>query len=213
MPKFRNLAGEKFGRLTVVDFARWEQSGRTRIAMWQCSCSCGETIVATRGNLTNKQTTSCGCYHKERASVAKLNNTDVRLDPRESAMNKIYSGHKSCAKMRNLVSMEKDAYFNLAFANCATCGALPSCSVAAKNAYLSDCRKKNIPVNSELAEGKVIYVNGVDRIDSTKGYIEGNVQTMCFQCNAAKSDYTQNEFEEWALRLAANISTRRAKKE
>jgi hypothetical protein len=44
--------------------------------------------------------------------------------------------------------------------------------------------------------------NGIDRIDSSKGYIEGNIVTSCHQCNFAKSDYTLDEFYTWVERVA-----------
>ena len=51
----------------------------------------------------------------------------------------------------------------------------------------------------ELIEGNCVYCgngnnNGIDRIDSSKGYVEGNVVTCCFNCNRAKSNLSQEEF-------------------
>lgn len=37
-------------------------------------------------------------------------------------------------------------------------------------------------------------VNGVDRVDSSKGYVEGNMVSCCKYCNRAKSDLSQAEF-------------------
>lgn len=45
-----------------------------------------------------------------------------------------------------------------------------------------------------------ITVSGIDRIDSTKGYVEGNVVPCCALCNFAKSDMPLSEFEEWVKR-------------
>ncbi len=36
--------------------------------------------------------------------------------------------------------------------------------------------------------------NGIDRIDSSKGYIQGNVVTCCRTCNVAKMDMDYKEF-------------------
>ena len=46
--------------------------------------------------------------------------------------------------------------------------------------------------------------HGIDRINSDIGYVTGNVRPCCTQCNGAKSDSTENEFREWALRLFNN---------
>ncbi len=48
-------------------------------------------------------------------------------------------------------------------------------------------------------------VNGIDRIDSSGGYILGNVVTACGQCNIAKNDYSLAEFREWVLRVARRL--------
>lgn len=52
--------------------------------------------------------------------------------------------------------------------------------------------------------------NGIDRVDSKKGYVAGNVVTCCRNCNQAKSDKSIDEFEEWAIRLAEQIKIKRS---
>jgi len=42
---------------------------------------------------------------------------------------------------------------------------------------------------------------GVDRIDSTLGYVHGNVRPCCYRCNCAKNNMTETEFKEWILRI------------
>lgn len=41
------------------------------------------------------------------------------------------------------------------------------------------------------------FYNGVDRIDSKKGYTIENCQTCCWECNRAKSTMTDTEFRQW----------------
>jgi len=43
--------------------------------------------------------------------------------------------------------------------------------------------------------------NGLDRIDSNKGYELGNIRSCCKICNMAKNDLSSIEFEEWLNRL------------
>lgn len=45
-------------------------------------------------------------------------------------------------------------------------------------------------------------VNGVDRVDNTRGYTEDNVVSCCRECNSAKRNRTRVEFEQWARRIA-----------
>jgi hypothetical protein len=41
-------------------------------------------------------------------------------------------------------------------------------------------------------------LNGLDRIDNTRGYVSGNVTPCCARCNIAKSTMTVEEFLSWA---------------
>lgn len=52
-------------------------------------------------------------------------------------------------------------------------------------------------------------INGLDRVNSSKGYVEDNVVTACSVCNYAKNNKSIKEFEDWAIRLAQNINRRR----
>lgn len=59
-----NLIGEKFGRLTVQE---WAGNGK-----WKCLCECGNIILVQTDNLKSGNTKSCGCYQKEQASKANF---------------------------------------------------------------------------------------------------------------------------------------------
>lgn len=63
MPKFCDLTGERFGRLTVLKHVGRNVSKRQ---LWECRCDCGNIHTADSAALTTKSTTSCGCYLKER---------------------------------------------------------------------------------------------------------------------------------------------------
>ena len=54
-----DLIGQKFGRLLVV-----KRDNRK----WLCKCDCGNELLVSTSNLRRKNTTSCGCYWKERIS-------------------------------------------------------------------------------------------------------------------------------------------------
>lgn len=62
-PRFQNLTGQTFGRLTVVGF---DHTKNPRLgAWWRCSCSCGETASVKGTSLRSGRTRSCGCLKKE----------------------------------------------------------------------------------------------------------------------------------------------------
>lgn len=63
MPKFIDRTGQQYGRLTVVAPAGRNALGKV---LWVCQCACGATTVAVAGSLVTGNTTSCGCYLRER---------------------------------------------------------------------------------------------------------------------------------------------------
>lgn len=62
MPKIKNLIGQKFNRLTVL-----EQNGRQcGKVVWKCRCDCGNEVNVIGSNLTSNKIKSCGCLKKEK---------------------------------------------------------------------------------------------------------------------------------------------------
>lgn len=76
VPKFPkiDLAGKKFGRLKVIEFAG-RKNGRGD-SYWKCVCSCGNTSIAAGYNLRTGASRSCGC--QIRVGLLKSNITHGR---------------------------------------------------------------------------------------------------------------------------------------
>lgn len=66
LEKFKNIIGEKFDRLTVVDIT--DERSKDGSVIWKCQCECGNIIQCSTKKLRNKNTRSCGCLQKEIAS-------------------------------------------------------------------------------------------------------------------------------------------------
>ena len=49
------------------------------------------------------------------------------------------------------------------------------------------------------------YYNGIDRIDSSLGYIEGNVVACCKTCNVAKMDMNYYDFINHIVKIYKNL--------
>lgn len=64
MAAFRNLAGLKFGRWTVLHWTRKKYAEQ----FWLCRCDCGTVREVIGGTLKTGKSTSCGCYSRERAT-------------------------------------------------------------------------------------------------------------------------------------------------
>src|SRR5262249_10452151 len=59
-----NLAGQQFGRLTVVSLFGKDAYKRR---MWLCVCACGNEVTVVGVYLRQRNTTSCGCCTKDLA--------------------------------------------------------------------------------------------------------------------------------------------------
>lgn len=57
MPGVANIAGQQFGRLTVVGHAEGKY--------WRCECQCGGSITAQKSHLVHGGTRSCGCLKSQ----------------------------------------------------------------------------------------------------------------------------------------------------
>jgi len=59
---FKNIVGQKFERLLVVDIC--EKTNESGQIYWNCLCDCGASCVVRGTSLRNGHTASCGCVKK-----------------------------------------------------------------------------------------------------------------------------------------------------
>ena len=71
MPAKINEVGNKYGRLTVLEEAGKDKWGNI---LWLCQCDCGQTIITRGVDLRRNLVQSCGCFQKERTSIANKKN-------------------------------------------------------------------------------------------------------------------------------------------
>lgn len=125
MSKFKDISGQKFGRLTTLHrLHNYHKKG----TYWLCVCECGNLTEIYLGSLQRGTTTSCGCYHKEIVTklATKYKNHNVRMyriwnnlrDKCYNENNKAYKyygkrGIKICDKWLNSF----DIFYDWAMAN------------------------------------------------------------------------------------------------
>lgn len=63
MPRLIDRTGERFGKLVVQSRAG---IGANKKVLWKCLCDCGNEVNVVAGSLVTGNTTSCGCYLRER---------------------------------------------------------------------------------------------------------------------------------------------------
>lgn len=62
MPPRINLVGQRFGRLTVLEYTGSRGSSG---ALWRCRCDCGNEIITSSAVLRRGTSRSCGCLRRE----------------------------------------------------------------------------------------------------------------------------------------------------
>ena len=181
-----DLTGQVFGRLIPIRPTNKRNSSGS--IMWECECQCKlkKTILASTSNLRKGATRSCGCLVKEACSKNLHKAQQSRKLPEgHAARNNFLSLYKIGARRKNLEwTLTDERAFILAEQNCYYCGEPPSQVIKPK-----------------YANGKYIH-NGIDRVDSSKGYIENNCVPCCKTCNWAKRAMTQKDFYDWIARVS-----------
>lgn len=195
------MAGKTFNSWLVLEIDQEKSAGKT--LYWKCKClECGDTYSVWGANLRSglsKRCTKCGCGHGHQAQKGQ---TRTKRSSQESAHHYIYLVLRKSARKRGLSwSLSEDNVKILLTANCTYCGIPPGlpCSPLA-HYQLSQKR---------TAEATFLR-NGIDRIDSSKGYEPANVVTACEECNMGKSDRSTDDFLEWVHRVAAHMTKKAA---
>ena len=73
MPKFKDLTGQRFGRLTVVSRAE----KLSKAIRWNCICDCGASCIVQANHLTRGDIKSCGCLNTEKRFTHGLSHTRI----------------------------------------------------------------------------------------------------------------------------------------
>ena len=76
MLRYKDIAGQKFGRLTVIKISEKRQQNH---AMWECMCECGNKVIVDGTKLRNGHTKSCGCYRRDMLTTHGMTYSNNRL--------------------------------------------------------------------------------------------------------------------------------------
>lgn len=121
----------------------------------------------------------------KRKSCTKCKATLKRKSSQEISWKNAYAQLKARGKARNKeVDMTFEQFVEMSKSNCYYCNAEPTES----------------PGPREWSEP--IFSNGLDRVDTSVGYLYDNVVACCKWCNVAKLDRSVEEFYSWVTKLA-----------
>jgi hypothetical protein len=187
-----DLVGQRFGRLVVIKKERNKNGLKNRSQKWLCQCDCGNTIITISASLKNGCTQSCGCLQKEISSKNGKKNLGIKRPDTSigygmANFNALYGKYKRRALNRSLIfELTPDEFKDLTQRPCYYCGCDP----------IQSSHHKGF-------NGKYIY-NGIDRIDTLKGYTLDNVVPSCGKCNKMKWDLTTEDFFDHIKKIYEN---------
>lgn len=172
-----DLSGQKFGFLTVLGIAEERRENRVT---WRCQCICGNIKLLTSNHLKRGRYKSCGCKHRAPGT----------FNPNWKGVGELsrshwgrYRIHARVRKVPFLLSIQ-DMWELFLKQN-------RKCALSGLPLSFSSKRNSN--------DGNA----SLDRIDSSKGYVMGNVQWIDKRFNWMKSDHSNSEF----IHLCKLVST------
>lgn len=178
MPSAAQLEGQRFGMLTVItrSGSRVYSSGKEHRALWHCLCDCGKALITTTDMLRKGEAKSCGCQRFKGLHLKLYKNNAKRRSNADVGFITLYNSYKNNKRNKDF-NLTQDAFRKLTSSNCAYCGEQPR----------QQCR----PFKLSLA----VYVyNGLDRVNTNKGYVIDNVVPSCKYCNYAKNSLSKEDF-------------------
>lgn len=179
---YPDITGRRFGHLLVMRLATKDEKPKDRYKhdstrWWIARCDCGKTRAVPTGRLTNGSVKGCGCFGKKKGFG-------------EAAKWQVF-------KMKMANANERGKSFTITFEEflaitgspCAYCGVVWSSEWPSAKRFNGTYRH-----------------NGIDRIDSSRGYETGNVAACCSTCNSAKGTKTIPEFKAWISRVHKHMA-------
>lgn len=173
MNKLLNLQNRVFGRLTVRKLHGKNSHGDT---VWECICECGNLSYPTTSNLTriNGGTKSCGCLWRKRGK------SNCHWTGYEDISGRYWYSIQANARNRKIdFNVTIEYIWDL---------------------YLKQnkrCALTGLPINviySGMKRNACLVSASLDRIDSSKGYIVGNVHWIHKKINQIKMDLSVDDF-------------------
>lgn len=179
--------GDKFGRWELLERRvvqrKVNESHREfkNISKWICRCDCGTIKEVFQGSLTSRngggKSTSCGCYCKE-VHVEKM------WKGYEEISGRYLSTIRENAERRNIQFLLTPQYIWDLFLNqnrrCALSGT-----------------ELSFPQRGRIKKDETKQTASLDRIDSLRPYIEGNVQWVHKDINQMKMNMGEEKFLQY----------------
>lgn len=192
-----DLTGMHFGRWTVLSRANTSSPPR-----WRCRCDCGTERDVLGVTLRSGETKSCRCIGADRFRRLGPNqrgdNNPRRIAARiRHGIQFVSARHPWYRRASSIRSRCKEDGIEFGFSSLSECAA-----------YLISIAPERCPVfGFELRTGAGAFAPdapSVDRVQSEKGYVRGNLQVISLKANVMKANATAKELEmfaHWILKV------------
>ena len=163
-----DLTGRKYGRLTVKEhIGSVNRNGRNH-RQWLAVCDCGKEKIVITNAITKGHTKSCGCLHREMASIA----AKAELEPYGYLYNTLLHGAKQRGYKVELTFGDFKSFIGQ---DCHYCGT---------KLLWTDRRYRGM---------KGTQSHKLDRKDNSSGYTLENCVACCGDCSQTKMERTTYE--------------------
>jgi hypothetical protein len=172
LPKAFDISGKRFGKLIVIKREKIQRSGTV---LWECKCDCGITKIIRGTLLKNGVTTSCGC-------------------------NKKNTGNKS-GKWSGFGEISGSYWYNIEYRSKLQKHEFTITIQEAWEQFQKQQGKclltgKYLTFAKNYRNSKSTQTASLDRIDSSKGYVAGNICWVDKDINKMKLNHSIKHFIE-----------------
>ncbi len=171
-----NIKGKTYNRLFVESFSHTLSHAG---AFWNCICECGKKVIVRGCDLRNKITKSCGCLRLQIQRANSKSNHCLWKGYGELSGRQFQQFEKSAKKRKIDFKVTIQYLWDL---------------FIKQN---KKCALSGVELKFNSRSFKFDGNASPDRIDSSKGYIEGNLQWVHKDVNYMKQDHTDESFLKW----------------
>lgn len=148
---------------------------KNHIRHWVCLCDCGNQTIVRHGNLTHNVVKSCGCLKH------RLGSKSPHWTGHEEISGRVWAKIKKGADSRKIPFSITVEY--------------------AWKLFIEQGRRC-VLTGEVLSFDKSNRTASLDRIDSSKGYVEGNLQWVHTEINWLKNEWPQDKFISLCKKVA-----------
>lgn len=182
MPKLVNHIGKQYGLLTVKSEAGVSSKGHK---VWNCECKCGNLVKRTGTSMIRSKNSSCGCFFKSGSDHSLWKGIgEISGDFWYNKVIRSANGSKTGNHIRKSKELSIDMKHGW-------------------DLFLKQDKKCALSGLNLSFDNKNITAS-LDRIDSSKGYIKGNVQWVHKHINIMKNKFDNEYFIEMCKKIAEN---------